>query len=85
MYTDQTGRFPATSTRGNQYIMVLVEVNGNYIDVEPMKNRKEGSIIKAYQTMWARLTASGIVKPLTHLLDNEASAAYKIEIQKKIQ
>ncbi len=52
MYTDQTGRFPATSTRGNQYIMVLVEVDGNYIDAEPMKNKTEGSIIKAYQILW---------------------------------
>ena len=39
MYTDQSGRFPATSSSGNQYIMVLVEVDGNYIDAEPMKNK----------------------------------------------
>ncbi len=39
MHTDQTGRFPATSSRGNQYTVVLVEVDGNYIDAEPMKNR----------------------------------------------
>jgi hypothetical protein len=82
MHTDQTGRFPATSTRGNQYIMVLVEVDGNYIDAEPMKNRTEGSIIKAYMALWARLTESGTVKPRTHLLDNEASAAFKAEIRK---
>ena len=30
MHIDQTSRFPATSTRGNQYIMVLVEVDGNH-------------------------------------------------------
>jgi len=41
MHTDQTGRFPATSSKGNQYTMVLVEVDGNYIDAEPMKNRTE--------------------------------------------
>ena len=82
MHTDQTGRFPATSSRGNQYIMVLVEVDGNYIDTEPTKNRTEGSITKAYLTLWARLTASGTVKPRTHLLDNEASAAFKAEIRK---
>ena len=81
MHTDQTGRFPATSSKGNQYIMVLVEVDGNYIDAEPMKNRTEKSIIKAYQALWARLTASGTVKPQTHLLDNEASAAFKAEIK----
>ena len=30
MHTDQTGWFLATSSRGNQYIMVLVEVEGNF-------------------------------------------------------
>jgi hypothetical protein len=32
---------------------VLVEVDGNYIDAEPMKNKTEGSIIKAYLILWA--------------------------------
>jgi len=82
MHTDQTGRFPAISTRGSQYIMVLVEVDGNYIDTEPMKNRTEGSIIKAYTALWARIAELGTVKPRTHLLDNEASAAFKAEIRK---
>jgi hypothetical protein len=36
MHSNFTGRFPAMSSRGNQYIMVLVEVDGNYIDAEPM-------------------------------------------------
>ena len=63
--------------------MVLVKVGGNYIDAEPMKNKMEGSIIKAYLILWARLTASGTVKPrCRHLLDNEASAAFKAEIKK---
>jgi len=53
MYTDQPGRFPATSSNGNQFIMVLVEVDGNYIDAEPMKNRSAGSMIKAYLALWA--------------------------------
>ena len=82
MHSDQTGRFPATSSRGNQYIMVLVEVDGNYIDAEPMKSKSEGSIITAYLALWARLTAKGTVKPTMHILDNEASAAYKAEIMK---
>ena len=61
MYTDQPGRFPATSSNGNQYIMVLVEVDGNYIDAEPMKNRSAGSMIKTYLALWARLTATGTI------------------------
>ena len=79
MYTDQPGRFPATSSNGNQYIMVLVEVDGNYIDAEPMKNRSAGSMIKAYLALWARLTATGTIR---HLMDNEASAELKTEIRK---
>ncbi len=82
VHTDQTGCFPATSSRGNQYIMVLVEVDGNYIDAESMKNKTEGSMIKAYLALWAGLTASGTVKPRTNLLDNKASVAYKAEIKK---
>ena len=79
---DRTGRFPATSSKGNQYATVLVEVDGNFIDAEPMKNRSEGSMIKAYQALWSRLTASGTVKPKTHILNNEASVEFKRELQK---
>ena len=82
MYTDQPGRFPATSSSGNQYIMVLVEVDGNYINAEPMKNRSAGSMIKAYLALWAQLTATGTIRPMTHLMDNEASAELKAEIRK---
>ena len=62
--------------------MVLVKVDGNFIDTEPMKNRLEGAMIKAYKTLWDRLTSSGTVKPKTHILDNKASAEFKKEIQK---
>ncbi len=82
MHSDQTGHFPATSSKGNQYIMVLVEFDGNYIDAEPMKNKSEGSIIKAYLILWTRLTELGTVQPITHILDNKVSEAYKAEIKK---
>jgi hypothetical protein len=53
MHSNQTGCFPATSSSGNQYIMVLIEVDGNYIGAEPMKNRSAGSMIKAsFFTLW---------------------------------
>jgi hypothetical protein len=39
MHTNQTGRFPANSSSGNKYIMVLVEIDGNCIDTEPMKDQ----------------------------------------------
>ena len=39
MYTDQSGPFPRKSRRSNQYIMVAVELDGNYIDAEALKTR----------------------------------------------
>ena len=39
-------------------------------------------MIKAYTALWAILTASITVKPKTHILDKEASAEFKREIQK---
>jgi hypothetical protein len=67
--------------------MVLVEIDENYIDGEPMKDQTEGSLIKSYLILWARITASKSVWPKTHVLDNEASEAFKNEIKKnyKIQ
>ncbi len=82
-HSDQTGRFPVTSSSKKKYIMVSVEVDGNFIDAEPMKNKTAGSMIKAYLALWKQLTASRMVKPTTHLLDNEASEEFKAEIRKK--
>ncbi len=41
MHSDQMGCFPATSSSGNQYLMVLVEVDGNYITTEPIKTDQQ--------------------------------------------
>ena len=60
-HSDQTGRFPVTSSSANKYIIVLVEVDGNFIDAEPMKNKTAGSMIKAYLALWKQLAASGTV------------------------
>ena len=37
--TDQTVRFPITSAGRHKYTMVAVELDGNYIDAEPLKSR----------------------------------------------
>ena len=49
IYSDQPGRFPTKSSRGNQYIMVLTEVDSDVILVKPMKNKTAGEMIRAYQ------------------------------------
>ena len=63
MYTDQTGRFPLTSSRGNKYLMVAVEMDGNYIDAEPMRARTTQELVAAYQAIFKRWKATGAVCP----------------------
>ena len=49
IYTDQTGRFQVTSSRGNKYIMVVYNYDSNTIHVEAMKSRTGGELKVAYQ------------------------------------
>jgi hypothetical protein len=52
MYSDQTGKFPITSARGNKYIMVAVELDGNYIDAEQIQSKKAKALTEAYQVIF---------------------------------
>ena len=75
-YTDQTGRFPCQSSRGNNYFFVCYNYDGNSILVEPIKNRETESIIAAWKKCHARLTKNGdVIKK--YILDNECSAKFK--------
>ncbi len=78
MYIDQTERFPVTSSRGHKYIMIAVEMDGNYIDAEPLKSRSTKDLIKADQAVWKRWEATGVTSP------NEAPADYKDAIRKNV-
>jgi hypothetical protein len=51
MYINQMGRFTKKSSCGNQYIMVLIEIDSNTILVEAMKNQTAGKMIRAYQVL----------------------------------
>ena len=82
VYTDQTGRFPIQSSRGNKLLMIMFDVDANYIDAEPLPDSTETSLIKAYRSLWTRVTKGRESKPHMHILDNEASAAFKEEIRK---
>jgi hypothetical protein len=62
---------------------MLYIIDGNYIDTKPMQDSKDNSLVKAYNTLWVRVTKSGKVKPTVHILDNEALAHFKKEIRKK--
>jgi hypothetical protein len=50
-YTDQTGRFPVITSRGNVYIMLLYEYDGKAIMAEPIKNNKSAEILRSFQVM----------------------------------
>jgi hypothetical protein len=76
IYTDQTGRFPVGSSRGNTYIMVMYEYYGNAIMAEPIKHRTAGDILWAFKVMEQKLIARGL-KPRLMKLDNEASPLLK--------
>eukprot|EP00804_Cyclotella_cryptica_P013348 CCRYP_005123-RA/>CCRYP_005123-RA protein AED:0.24 eAED:0.24 QI:0/0/0/1/1/1/2/0/905 len=82
IFSDQTGKFPTRSQRGNKYIMVLVEIDSNAILVEPMKSRKDEEMIRAYDALVGRLQRAGI-QPKKHVLDNEISTAMKTHIDNK--
>ena len=76
IYTDQTGKFPVRSSRSHQYIMVLINMDSSYINMEPMKTRHASQLVMTYQIMIDRLKACGI-NPKKHVLDNECSEEFK--------
>jgi hypothetical protein len=80
MFSDQIGQFPIQSLCCNKYIMVMVEIDSNVIFVEPMKNRKDSKMIRAYNPLLLRLKPASIV-PKKHVLDNEVSENMKNHIR----
>jgi hypothetical protein len=72
IYTDQTGRYPIVSSKGNKYIMVLYEYDRNAILAKPIKDRTAPELLKAFQFMEQEPVVRGL-KPKLMKLDNEAS------------
>jgi hypothetical protein len=52
VYSNQTGRLPVQSNKGNQLLMVYYHIDANYLDAEPMRNHADSSMIQAYRLMW---------------------------------
>ena len=72
IYTDQTGKFPHTSSRGHNYQRVIHKIDGNSTWIEPMKNKTQGEMIKARRNALKRTKLQGIA-PLHQILDKEIS------------
>jgi hypothetical protein len=74
--SDQTGRFPIPSSRGNHYIFVLYHHDTNSVHAIAIPNRQAASICKAWETTHESLIAHGHA-PNLHILDNECSQELK--------
>jgi hypothetical protein len=60
IYTDQTGRFPVVSSKGNKYIMILYDYDSNAILASPIEDRTAPELLKAFQFMEQELVARGL-------------------------
>ena len=76
IYTDQTGKFPAASSRGYKYVLIMYVYDANAILAEPIKSRTAEDILAAYTKLIQHISTRGF-KPTTHWLDNEASDILK--------
>ena len=74
--TDQTGRFPTTSNRGNKYLMVLYDHDSNAILAEPLKSRSASELVRATTSLHRYLSERGL-KPTFQVLDNECPDSLK--------
>ena len=45
LFSDQTGRFPVTSRKGNKYAMIMYDYDSNIILGKAMKSRKGDEIL----------------------------------------
>ena len=74
MFSDQTEKLPYTSIKGNNYQMIVHEIDGNSTWIEQMKNITESGIILARRHALARMKLQGIV-PKHQVLENKIYAA----------
>jgi hypothetical protein len=51
IYTDQKGRFPVVSSKGNKYIKILFDYDSNAILAHTIKDRTAPELLKAFQFM----------------------------------
>ena len=80
MYADQTGLFPAVSSLGNKYVMILHHVDSNSSWAEAMQNQSGSELILTRARALAWMQCRGLI-PKHRILDNQVSAEYKAAIE----
>ena len=71
-YSDQTGKFPHMSSRGNQYIFTMYDYDSNVILVQALKIRQGKEITEAFQACHSILPKHRHETKI-HIIDIECS------------
>jgi hypothetical protein len=82
IYTDLTGIFPTTSLSGKKYILILYDYDSKSFVPDPMKNRGNKEMVRAFDFLIQSLIIHGL-KPSLQILDNEASLALRNYLTKQ--
>ena len=82
IFSDQPGRFLASSISGHQHIMVVYDYDSNSILAEPMKSRSGTEMRRACQTIFEYLSKRGF-RPKLQRLDDEVSRELKEFMEEK--
>ena len=80
-HMDASGRFPIESEQGNEYLMIFVCEDSNYIHFEAMKNRTAAEQTAAFRRGYEFYKQYGFA-PKIERLDNEKSQKLLDEMQK---
>jgi hypothetical protein len=82
LFSNQLGRLPITSNRGNKYIVIFYIYDANFVKSIPIKSQSKEKLLRAYRLIYAYLTAWGF-KPQLHKIDNKTSHDVKTFIQEE--
>ena len=70
--SDQTGKFPRISNKGNQYFCAFYIYDQNFIEGTPIKSQKKEEPVKAYEQVYEWCERRGFKSQL-HKMDNKTS------------
>ena len=75
-FSDQTGRFSFTSSKGNKYVMIMYDYDSNIILGEAMKSRIGDDILRDFTKMHTELKGKDLELKM-HRLDNKCPEILK--------
>ena len=59
IHSDLTGRFPVTSSLGNQYILVVYDYDSNAILVDPLTSRTQAEQLQGFKKLYTHSNYPG--------------------------